>query len=461
MGEVSRYWMWVKIDSSGKCQRTELTDVRAFFQQEFPELNNTDDVPDREIQRKLMQWLQDNDSRSQMASLSLRCFISNQIKDISLKMSDKFAKTHNLTSFELLVSTLDSTRRVSEISTNSDELSLTNRILQTFDAQKSNLSTWTIRMFKSDKKVKQLLLEHGIEQVTDWMILNYMTPGRLEKMLKNNLYSQTEINQALLLLDSYHQIYRTQLLQNRRAGTKSRYPEPTELQLRQIAEKLSPKPQTLDREAIQKVREKLQDIASIVRQERIRTRTKIKSVTSWDNSQQTVEVYGECENEQSELLVLYRSSFDSCFAGAVKKVIENRMEYFQAKRTAKSRKKAENFLQALYLFHCQAVPMKEIAPKLGLIDQPYVSRLLELKNLRSDIARNTLLCLKDCIFKLIQSQVDFDLPSDWESKVEDFLQKELQAVIKQAEQEASNGQNRAMNSQLARAICLYLDNHRG
>lgn len=45
MGAVSKYWIWVRIDSFGKCQTTELSDIRAFVQQEFSQLTKSGDIP--------------------------------------------------------------------------------------------------------------------------------------------------------------------------------------------------------------------------------------------------------------------------------------------------------------------------------------------------------------------------------------------------------------------------------
>ena len=458
MGVVSKYWIWVRVIGLSRCQSIELNEVKAFFQQEFPQFSPGNDVSDRDIQRQLMLWLCHDDNRRQMAELCLRCFISNQLRDISIRLEKKFGKTHDLTSNHILLLVLDKSRKIEEMpnSSTSNPSSLINRILETFDAEKSNLSTWTIRIFKSDKEVKQLLLHHRIEQVTDWMILSYITPVKLEKILTNNRCSAGEIQQSLQLLDTYHQIYRSQLLQTRQAGTKSRYPEPTDEQLRQIAEKLFPNRRNYPPDVLQDVRSKLQNVAHYLREERIRVRqgtTSINPQDSWDN---IPEKNHNSEEEQSEFSELYNSSFDGCFTGAVKKVVEARITYFQAKRTAKSQKKLKNFVEALHLFHCEGVPMTEIAPRLNLIDQPYVSRLLELKGLRNDIGRNTSLCLKKCILELIQSQLDYDLPPDWELKVQFFLDKEIKTVIQEAEQEARNGQRQAMNSKMARTICEYI-----
>ncbi|MFH7029341.1 MAG: hypothetical protein ACHBN1_29095 [Heteroscytonema crispum UTEX LB 1556] len=236
----------------------------------------------------------------------------------------------------------------------------------------------------------------------------------------------------------------------------SRYPDPTEEQLRQIAEILFPNRRNYPPDFLKDVLSRLQNIAHFIREERIRVRQGIKSVNSQEHWDTIPEKNHHSREEESEFSGLYNSYFDRCFASAVKKVIETIITYFQAKRAAKYQKKLKNFVEALHLFHCEGVPMTEIAPRLNLIDQPYVSRLLELKGLRNDIGRNTSLCLEQCIFKLIQSQFDDDLPPDWKLKVQTFIDKEIKTVIQEAEQEARNGQRQTMNSKMARTICEYV-----
>ncbi|MBD2088249.1 hypothetical protein [Coleofasciculus sp. FACHB-542] len=104
--------------------------------------------------------------------------------------------------------------------------------------------------------------------------------------------------------------------------------------------------------------------------------------------------------------------------------------------------------------------MKEIAPQLGLKDQPQVSRLLELKNLRSDIGRRTLLCLRACVLKLAQCYVNPVQLQNLESKVQLILDKEISTEIEKAKKESHIGHNRVMNSQLAATICNHLNSQK-
>lgn len=456
MGMASRYWLLVRIDSFGRCRTEEVEEAKTFFHQQFPRLVDCQDVPDREIQRQLMQWFQQDDTHHRrMAESCLRCFISNQIEEVCLGLEQKFGKNHDFTSADLLPLVLDSTFRSPRHLTDESQTtypSITTRILQSFDPDKSNLSTWTLRVVKSDRLLKRFLLEHGIEQVTDWMILSYMNPGRLKRVLSEFDRTPAEISLALQLLDSYHQVYRTQLLSHRKAGDKSRYPEPTASQLRQMAEQLSAT-RTIFPE---KVLEELQNLAQLLRSDRIRTRKGAASPESFKTSQTPLAqntTYSEDDSdEQSEFLAGYRHQFNTCLTQSVNQVIQARFTYWQGKKN----QKAQNFLEALYLFHCRGVPMKEIAPQLGLKDQPQVSRLLELKNLRRDIGRQMLLCLRNRVLKLAQCYVDPVQLLDLESKLQSVLGEEISQELEKSKKETHIGHNRVMNSQLSQTICQYL-----
>ena len=463
MGVASRYWFLVGIDSFGNCRTKEFKENRTFFQEQFPGVADSVDVPHRDIQRQLMQWFQFDDACRQIAESCLRCFISNQIQEICLVVEQKFGKKHDFTSAELLPLVLDDIhrlRRTGGIQTT--EASLTTRILQTFDPEKGNLSTWTSRMLKSDRTVKRFLLEHGIEQVTDWMILNYTSCGRLERILSGFDRTPEEISFALQLLDSYHQVYRTQILEQRQTGSRNRYPDPTAEQLQQIAERLrrdvayNAKTRRMSPEQVLK---ELQDLASLLRAERIRASQGSSPLDFFHNEKQTINSQNE-DVEQSGFLADYRQQFDTCLAQSVEQVIQTRFTYLQGKKTEKAQKKAENYLRGLDLFHCHGVPMKEIAPQLGLTDQPHLSRLLELKNLRSDIGRSTLSCLQKCVLELARFYLNPDQLQNLNSKVQALLGEEIDTVIKEAEKEASTGHNRVMNSQLAQQICNYLNSRK-
>jgi hypothetical protein len=407
-------------------------------------LPTEENVLHRHIQHQLMQWYRFDDTHRQMAEGCLRCLISHLIKDYCLKLEQEYGQKHDFTSAELFAQVLVDRQRLRTDATRPNEQSLTTRILQTFDPNKSSLSTWTRRVFKSDRLVKDFLLSHEIELVTDWMILCYTTPGKLQKVLTYFGRTQAEIDQALQLLNTYHEIYRNELLQKRKAGSKSRYPDPTPEQLRKIAEKLSSN-RTISSEEVLKneeVLKKLQKLASLLREYRFS-----RPLPSAPYIEMPVE-----DDEPSEMLASYRLQFDRCLTQSVKQVIQNRFDYLQRRGTERSQNQAQKYLTALRLFHCSGLSLKEIAHQLGFTDQPHLSRFLELKRLRNDIGRSTLSCLLNYVTELKKCSLEPDKLRNLEA----LLDEQIDSVIQKAEKEVHTGHNRVMNSQLAQTICQEL-----
>jgi hypothetical protein len=435
MGVLLKYCTRVVVDGFANRQVIQQAPNQAFLQRKFGILDDTQEVS-QEIQSQIMQCWQNTNSID--AESCLRCFVSHQVEYLCMQLESRFGKQHDFTATELLPYVLDSVRE--GVIYNSS--SLITRVLDTFDPNKGSLSTWTIRVFKGNFDVKRILREHGIEQVTNWMILSYMKPGRLQSILKEQ-HTETEVNKALQLLESFHEVYCTQLWQQRKAGTRSRYPQPTSEQLSQIGSKLVPTATP------EEVLEQLQNLGTLLRKERLHpTKTDIK----------TKPTKHKANDSSSDLAST--PQFDACFTGAVKQVIEARIIYLQGKKTSKSQQKAENFIKALDLFHCQGVPMKEIAPQLGLLDQPTISRLLELENLRSDIASAILKCLQEYILEYAKSRHNPDSLKELEQKVKDTFEDIIQALIQEAKKEANDAKAKVKSSRLAIKICSYLDNRK-
>lgn len=256
MGVLLKYYTRVVVDGFANRQIIQQAPNLAFLHQRFGLLNDSQEAP-KQIQSLIMQcWQQNIDSKD--AESCLRCFVSHQIENLCLQLEQRFGKQHDFTSAELLPYVLDCVRE--GVIHNSS--SLITHVLNTFDPNKGSLSTWTIRIFKGNSDVKRILREHGIEQVTNWMILSYMKPGRLQSILISQR-TEIEVNKALQLLESFHEVYCIQLWQQRKTGTRSRYPEPTLEQLSQIANKLVPT--TTPEEVL----EQLQNLGNLLRHERL------------------------------------------------------------------------------------------------------------------------------------------------------------------------------------------------
>lgn len=470
MGILSGYWRWFRVDRLGHSHSQEIPEAKTFMQQHFGQVTSTDEQSHQQIQQQLMQWQSDPDRRK-LTQICLCCFISYHLKEFCYRLEQHFGSVHGLKAEELLPSVLDW-----DLNT-SDSQSLTHQILTRFDPVKGNLSTWTNRMAKSDRDVKQILLLHGIEQITDWSLLNQTTVGQLQRLLSERNYcdqisflnsdrletqpqqesdgtaeiewrsTPVEIEHRLNLLQAYHRVYRAQILATRDRASRKRYPEPSLEQLSQIAitlelgEDFDP----------QEILWQLQRLAKLLRQDRINRKRQPRSLTKPDPQPNDVAIASE---EQINL----------CLGDGVKQVIEHRLEGYKPKKnTSKAQEKAKikivNFLKALYWFHGEGILMSEIAQRLGLNDQPRVSRLLQLKQLRSDIRRKTVRCLCDRITQLAQTQgfINPDRLRDLDAKIEQVLGDRIDRAITEDQKTASTGKAYRQASKLSQIICQYLE----
>lgn len=452
MSLASNYWILVKIDSFGRCQTDVLEEAKAFFKEQFPALADQKNIPDSDIQNQLFQWYGSSDPCSRMAEQCLRCFISNIVKVNCAQLEQKYGEKHDLSSAELLPLVLDSSYRSNKNFQDEDtEQSFTEYILETFDPQKGSLLSWVTTIFRRYSTIKQSLKEHGIVQKTDWAILSDTTSRRLKRILSHLQSTPKTIIKLEKLLNSFHQVYRTQLHKYRKPKpdskfSTSKYPQPATEQLNQIAKILNEDTEyNLHRQIIssEEVLQELQKLAKILRE-------------NWIKSQQKVsETYG---NETTPNLPEYCvEPFNNCLCKSVEQVIKTRLDYIQRKGTEKGKEQAKKYFEALHLFHCDGVALTKIASQLGFTDQPHLSRLLKLKTLRKDIGRNLILNLKSFVEALNECYQNPEKLVEIDSQIQELFGPGIDELIKNAEKEARNGHRLAMNSQLAQAICQYLN----
>lgn len=375
--------------SFGNCQAEEITEAKEFLTERFPRLVEDEEVWDREIIRELWRLYQLGSREGGLSELCLRCVISHYLKNYCYKLAQQYGRKHNFTVGDLLPFVLDCT---DSSLNNGNHNSVTVRILQTFNLEKSGLSAWIQRIVITDKELKIFLLENGLELRTNWSLLKQYNSRQVERILSDFYrYNSTYTEQLTRLLESYQIVYlaeiqapRNQINQERQQQGLGKlttpYSAPNHQQLLSMAQQLSP----IWKLSPEEVLKQLQNLAQLIRDYKssryhdVAKQSQSKS-NIYDRNQQT-----------SEVSNVYRQLLQHCLTAAIKEVTEERVNYLQSKRNKRDKK----FLQRLDLFYCQYVPMGEIAEKIGLNNQSQVSRLLELKAFRSDIGRRTLVKLR-------------------------------------------------------------------
>jgi hypothetical protein len=459
MGDTSRYWKLVRIDGGGNRKILEIPTARSFFTQLFGEL--TDDVPDGDIQRQLMDLCRDSsDESSLVAERCLLCFLSGILEQGCLKLARRFGKEHNFDCRDLLVFVLDDDGKLSPAS---NYQCFSRQILQSFDATQGSLTIWAMIRVKQHPNLNKFLLERGVYLISDWAILNDTQPQQLERILKEfHTLGELEIQSAQYLLHGYHTIYRNQRLQNIRNKIRSKCLEPTYQQLEDIAIYIKNKIGRLfDNET---VRVKLKKLANQLREYRIYVRGGSLPIDSLDvafegNSNSLLEKLPATPSEnsktcdkQAEFLEFYRYQFQVSLQSALTKVTEARVRKLQKKG-----EKARIFLTALELSQCQKLAMKEIAENLGMRAQDTVTKLLKLKELRTDVQQEMLIILKDSVKEQAKKYADVEALNKLDEQLTILLSSEISKIIENAESQSRTAKNYLKNEIFAQLLCEYLD----
>jgi hypothetical protein len=468
MGAASRYWKLVRIDAAGKRKVEEIAPAKAFFSSALPEFSAQSEVADTLVQRQLIAWMQGGRQEAnasvpnpQLAERCLLCFISWHVEQVCWQLAEKFGEFHGFNCQELLPFVLDDDGRIG----NASYKSLAREILHSFDPDQSSLATWTNRKVKHYPELNAFLLERGVYLVSDWAILNDTRPQQLERILAEfHHLTPKEIQLASQLLECYHAVYRRDRLQQRQAGVKGQCQMPTTAQLQAIASRLHSQHQQLFSPA--QAIAHLQEIAAQLRQYRIYIRGGVLPVASLDADNSSGNSLTENipaadgtnlsePDEQSEFLQSYRQQFLTCLDEAVAAVIDLRVKHLE-----KDAQKAEQFILALQLFHCQERSMGEIAQELGLQAQYQVTRLLKLKEFRADVQQQLLCLLRSLVFIQAENYTSVARLQSLAEQIEAAIAEQITKVIAEAESAVHISKNRPTINLFAQRLCRYLDQNR-
>lgn len=465
---VSKYWQFVKLDSTSKRSIEMVVAAQTYLQKQG--FAQKVEVSDAAVVRQLWQQMRargeaDTDE-GYLAEICLRCYISHQIYQVCLDLGTKFGSRNGFTCQDLLQFVLDdevllATQTKQQTlragSNRSSYQSLASTVLKTFDPAKGSLNTWVNRYVKQHPELKRFLLQHGVFLISDWALLNDTNPKQLQRILAD-MYRLTsvEIQQICEVLVSYHAVYREDRLEQRLMGATLSCQPPTPEQLTRIADDLQTRTsRTLSSEI---VLSQLQAIAAKLRRYRIAAQGGSVSSVSFDRPdiQPIVErsqVIQE-EEEEIEFIKLYQNQFLECLDRSVSQVINDFISKLQRKRSSVE----QSFLTALHLFHCQGQSMTQIAPQIGLKKQFEVTRLLKLNELRADIRQRLLVMLRDRVLDTAKLFADSERLQSLDRQVELILDEQISGMIQEAESEVKNPiRNRPLRSLLARRLCRYLD----
>ncbi|MDF5732391.1 MAG: hypothetical protein PUP92_31420 [Rhizonema sp. PD38] len=455
----SKYWQCVRIDAAGNRRILEIAPAKAFLASAFSEFPYDNDIPSADIQQQLLIWFRDasNIEKRKEAERCLLCFISWEIEQVCLQLETQFGEAHGFTCRDLLPYVLDDDGSLQPSSSYSSFLW---QILQDFDPAQSSLKTWTSRKVKQHPALNRFLLECGVYLISDWAILNDTQPKQLQRIL-GTFYVLTpgEIKRSQQLLEAYHAVYRADRLQKRSLGIRGQCTTPTTEQLQLISQRLEGKANPM---LLTTVMQQLQYLAYRLRQYRIHVRRGSFPTESLDarneyNSPLAERIpsvdshFGEQE-EQAEFLQSYRLQFQASLDQALRIAIQSRVEKLQSKDQEKARK----FLTALHLSHCDQMSMALIAKLLELRAQDAVTRLLKLKEFRTDVQQQLLVMLRSLVIELAKDYSTTERLATLENEITLALNEQMTSLISQAEAEAQSPKKTFPRSHFTERLCEQL-----
>ncbi|MGB7440145.1 MAG: hypothetical protein WA919_03695 [Coleofasciculaceae cyanobacterium] len=455
-----KYWTLVKVDLAGRRKVVVIPPVKDFFTTTFPELAAQTQLNHPQIQIQLWQWMEESrNEQSLLAQRCLLCFISWQIERVCRKLAAQFGRVYGFSSADLFPFVLHDDGRFPQLPS---AHCLSQEILNSFDLARGSLTNWTIRKTKQYPALADFLIERGVYLISDWAILNDSRPQQIERVFRDfHQLTSLEIQQSQQLLSSYHAIYRYQRLQQRRQ-IQGRCLSPTPEQLQQISDDFARQTQLKIKPA--QVMTRLRQIATRLREYRIHIRggsLPTKSIDTSDDEHRSPSVTLSSvdksltneDGEENEFLQLYEQEFISCLDQVVAIITQERLQKIQRL----NKKRSQQFLLALYLFHCQRQSMPEIADSVGLSNQYTVTRLLKLKDFRADIRQRLLLKLSDRILDLTRYYANPEHLKTIENKVEEALNEKITEIIEEAAKETHLAKDNLARSLFSQRLCRYLD----
>ncbi len=461
MGSACRYWTHLRLEASGSLREREIAAAKAFFQQQFPDWIEADEIPDLQVQRQLVKLMRSasptevdpNQSSANLAEGCLRCFVAHQIPLVCFSLEQRFGTQGGFSRADLYAYVMDDANPLSFEYRETDYLPVAVRIVQLFDPEQSNLSTWTKRLVLQQKGLNAALADWGIYLASDWAILNHTTPARISRLLAGRLMA-TEIQRACQVLESYHAVYRQARLRQRSTGAGKKCTEPDSEQLQNMLQHLQA--QGVGGDSSQQLLRELRGLAQQLRQvKRLSAVSLDDEKTSFLAEQQQV-VDSPDEDQQDQFLSVYRQESEQCLSQAVKQVLDDRVTYLSRRKPPKD----ETFLKALALFHREGKSMTEIAPLVGLQKQFQVTRLLGLKELRADVRQAWLKLLHQRLPQLLKHYLDPQQLEQFDQQLQQQLNTVLEELIDRIIAEDttdSYSPKRSSRSLFTACLCQYLE----
>ena len=443
MDNAFRYWQIVRLTGAGQCRLQVIPAVQTWVRtHSIASLGkNGSEIA---LQRTLLTCWRTGQPGADLAQLSLRCFVTHQIRGACVRIAQQFGETYGFRASDLFYLVLDDDGQLTP-----RHRPLTLDILETYDPSQSALTTWCSRLTNNHQGLNQVLLEKGLYRASDWAILNDTSPEQLSRILgQYYLCSPLEVKQGMALLRQYQQVYCRDRLAQRRAGKTGRCPQPTPTQLAAIDPNHPAKV----------VLEQLRQLASQLRQYRIHVRGGTPQLyqpedPDWEQRAPALASQAALEDDEpDQFLQAYRQALERCLDDAIAQVLQANITRLQRRKPPQDRA----YIQGLHLRQCLGLSMGKLAAQIGLSTQVQVTRLLNLKRLRADVRHQLIPQLYETVRHQALTYVSPEHLGSIDQLLETLLTEEIERIIADAAAEAQAPKSRTTKSLFAHQLCQTL-----
>jgi len=445
--QYRNYWTIAILKSTGRSALKDLPQTQSWFQSNFEKKIKNEFISERQLQEECVALYRNGGTdektheNTRFSQLSLRSYISHQIRYACFQLAEKFGERHNFTAANLFPFVLDDQ---GHLNPNYRPFSL--EILDNYKSDRAQLNTWSVLRTKNHKELNRYLLSHNLYRATDWSILNSTTTDQLKDILYEYFHdapSETERNCQRLA--NYHQVYKLDRIQQ---GLKGLCPPPTPQQLMRMDPDQPPEA-TL---------EELKTLATRLRQYCIHVRAGHPDIydsdyAHWEDALNQKTVSAEpVDDEHREFLDSFGKILQDSLNTSIFQALQNNIERLNKKKP----QKVNAYIKGLKLFHQEGMSMGKIAPLIGLSSQVQVNRLLNLKSLRTQVCHLLIPQLKAKVTDQALNYTSAEQLLKMNQNIDQALSNIVETMVKEAAAEAQSPKGRTAKSLFAHQLCQTL-----
>ena len=480
----------VNASGRGKGYKVKKVDrAEKYLDENFTNLNRHSCIStqqDKEIQDQLLKSLYIEESSkdllidvlsNSMEGTCLRCYVSHFILRACQERFKRFSLGgQRFQLYELLPIVLnDDGKPLPSVGVKERFIPYSFQILQEYIKRKprSSLDKWVLMKTTQSDAIENFLLNCGVCTDSNWAILNATSSAQLENVFREfhifspstiQHLSESEIQHARAILQSFHQIYRGDRQKNRQYG---RCQPPTETQLQRMTKylwtiyQIKITPQRLMNE-IKAIANRLRDYRLCEYQPpQIRIPDSNTGKKFYEEVPDTNSLHNFKSEDEEDLQVLLSEELIPCLDKAIDKGFYDVINCL----SSRCANLADYIKPVYYYMVCQGMTQKETVARVKYVTQTQISRQIKplfpkhLQQVKLRIQEQLLQLILDKVkrWRIVENPEQLEYFNNLSDEIEVFVDNEIFSSI---EKEKKDGKNSHMNSLYFERLCVYLSKYK-